>query len=89
MPTNIDKKHYQVGKKLPTWILYGTQIQKFQITPRCRLEHLSLLVNTVKTHSFPRPQTGNQYPLAIIYNFIADVFHTVAKASSIIFDLRR
>ena len=39
-PTYIEKKHYHVGKMLPTWVLYGSQILDFN-PMMFRLEHLS------------------------------------------------
>ena len=47
MPAYIEKKHYHVGKKLTTSVLYGTQI--FYFNPMIFwLEHLFLVENTVK-----------------------------------------
>ena len=46
MPTCIERKHYQVGKKLPTSVLYRTQILYFNPV-MFRLEHLSLVQNIV------------------------------------------
>ena len=45
--TYIEKKQYHIGKKFPTLFLYGLQILYFN--PMIfRLEHLSLVENTVK-----------------------------------------
>ena len=47
IPMYFEKKHYHVDKKMPTWILYGTQ--KLYFNPIIfRLEHLSLVENTIK-----------------------------------------
>ena len=47
MPMYFEKKHYHVDKKMPTWILYGTK--KLYFNPIIfRLEHLSLVENTIK-----------------------------------------
>ena len=47
MQTFIEKKHYYVGKKLLTWVLYGIQILYFNPVI-FRFEHLFLVENTVK-----------------------------------------
>ena len=62
----IKKNHYHVGKKLPIFVLYGTQIVYFNPII-FQLEHLPY---RKYCYSFPRPQTGNQFPLAIMYNLL-------------------
>ena len=88
MSTYIEKRHYHVGKKVAevsfVWHL-DTLFKSNDISVGtclfCRKYRWA--------HSFLRPLTGNQCLLAIMYNFITVVFHTIAEASSSIFYLLR
>ena len=51
IPAYIEKKHYHLAKKLPTSVLYGTQMLYFNPVI-FRLEHLSLVENTNKQIHF-------------------------------------
>ena len=66
MFTNIEKKHYHVGKKLPMSVLYGTQILHFNALI-FGLEHLSLVENTVVHFQDHRQEIDALQQSCIIY----------------------